>query len=323
MLAEIVTTDHITLLQALLLGIIEGVTEFLPISSTGHLLVSSQMLGAANTSGTFEIVIQLGAIVAVVMFYWKRLCAKIVDVKSNQKSKRFWINLFAAFLPAAVVGLALHDLIDNLLDNRAVQAYVIASTLVVGGIILWWVDEKVAAKEVAPEPLIDADNGAADAPNTSADAPNASADAPNTSVAVLADATSSVSSCDDMTLRQAVWIGIAQCFSLVPGVSRSGSTIVGALLVGLNRAQATEFSFFLSIPTLGAATLYTLVRHFQKLIEVGSLSALCVGTVVSFITAWLVIGWLLRYVANNDFKGFAVYRVVAGLLIAAWAYWYV
>ena len=309
MLAEIVTTDHITLLQALLLGIIEGVTEFLPISSTGHLLVSSQMLGAANTSGTFEIVIQLGAIVAVVMFYWKRLCAKIVDVKSNQKSKRFWINLFAAFLPAAVVGLALHDLIDNLLDNRAVQAYVIASTLVVGGIILWWVDEKVAAKEVAPEPLIDADNGAADAPNTS--------------VAVLADATSSVSSCDDMTLRQAVWIGIAQCFSLVPGVSRSGSTIVGALLVGLNRAQATEFSFFLSIPTLGAATLYTLVRHFQKLIEVGSLSALCVGTVVSFITAWLVIGWLLRYVANNDFKGFAVYRVVAGLLIAAWAYWYV
>lgn len=297
MLAEVVATEHITMLQALLLGIIEGVTEFLPISSTGHLLVSSQMLGAANTSGTFEIVIQLGAIIAVVMFYWKQLLAKLSDVKTNAQSQRFWVNLFIAFLPAAVVGLALHDFIDSLLENRAVQAYVIAFTLVVGGILLWWVDGRVQPAAAFAGSLEDSDSSE------------------NSAV--------SSSSSEDVTTRQALWIGIAQCFSLIPGVSRSGSTIVGALLVGLNRARATEFSFFLSIPTLGAATLYTLVRNFQKLIEVGSIGALVVGTVVSFVTAWLVIGWLLRYVASNDFKGFAVYRIVAGLLIACWAYWYV
>ncbi len=307
MLAQIATTDHITLLQALWLGIIEGITEFLPISSTGHLLVASQMLGAANTAGTFEIVIQLGAIIAVVLFYWQRLWDKLQDVRTNARSQRFWINLFIAFLPAAVVGLLLHDQIDSLLENRSIQAYVIASTLILGGFVLWWVDSRVAP---ALSPL-DSLSGEESAEDSSSDSGEESD-----------RATESIEEEEELTLRQAIWIGVAQCFSLVPGVSRSGSTIVGALLVGLNRARATEFSFFLSIPTLGAATIYTLIKNFAKLAEVGSVGALTLGTVVSFVTAWLAIGWLLRFVATNDFKGFAVYRVVAGLLIAAWAFWY-
>lgn len=286
--------EQISAMQAFWLGVIEGITEFLPISSTGHLLVASQMLGAANTSGTFEIVIQLGAIVAVVLFYWKRLWAKLVDVKTNKHSQDFWVRLFVAFLPAAVVGLLLHDGIDALLENRAIQAYVIAATLVVGGFVLWWVDGYTADNNQMPEAKSESEEKTLE----------------------------SFGEQENITMRQAWWIGFAQCFSLIPGMSRSGATIVGALLVGLNRAKATEFSFFLSIPTLGAATIYTLIKNFSKLVEVGSVGTLGIGTVVAFVTAWLSIGWLLRYVSSNDFKGFAVYRIVAGILIACWAYWY-
>ncbi|MDO5295627.1 MAG: undecaprenyl-diphosphate phosphatase [bacterium] len=293
-----VAAERISMLQALWLGIIEGVTEFLPISSTGHLLVSSQMLGAANTAGTFEIVIQLGAIIAVVIYYWKRLWAKMADVKTNKRSQEFWIRLFIAFLPAAVVGLLLHHWIDSLLENRVVQAYVIGGTLIIGGIVLWWVDSYTAAKNK----------------NLSQSLDDSGEDNPAAAKALHDE--------ENITLRQSLWIGFAQCFALIPGMSRSGATIVGALLVGLNRAKATEFSFFLSIPTLGAATLYTLVKNFSKLVEVGSVGALGLGTVAAFITAWLSIDWLLRYVSSNDFRGFAVYRVAVGLLIIAWANWY-
>ncbi|MBQ7568442.1 undecaprenyl-diphosphate phosphatase [bacterium] len=287
-------------MQALWLGLIEGITEFLPISSTGHLLVSSQMLGAANTAGTFEIVIQLGAIIAVVIYYWKRLWAKLADVTTNKCSQDFWLRLFIAFLPAAVVGLLLHHWIDSLLENRSVQAYVIAVTLIVGGIVLWWVDGYAAAK-----------NGEAPKSGDGSDE-----DAPKGAIEAFEEG-------ENITLKQSLWIGFAQCFALIPGMSRSGATIVGALLVGLNRAKATEFSFYLSIPTLGAATIYTLIKNFSKLVEVGSVGTLGLGTVAAFITAWLSIDWLLRYVSSNDFKLFAVYRIVAGLLIIAWAHWYI
>lgn len=291
--------DRISMMQALWLGIIEGITEFLPISSTGHLLVSSQMLGAANTAGTFEIVIQLGAIIAVVIYYWRRLWAKAADVKTNKRSQEFWIRLFIAFLPAAAVGLLLHHWIDSLLENRVVQAYVIGAVLIAGGVVLWWVDSYTADNNKELERSLD-DSGEENG-KKSAEA---------------------FEEGENVTLRQALWIGFAQCFALIPGMSRSGATIVGALLVGLNRAKATEFSFYLSIPTLGAATLYTLIKNFSKLVEVGSVGALVLGTAAAFITAWLSIDWLLRYVSGNDFKGFAVYRVAAGLLIIAWANWY-
>ncbi|MGM9991791.1 MAG: undecaprenyl-diphosphate phosphatase [Candidatus Bruticola sp.] len=288
--------EQITLLQSFILGVVEGITEFLPISSTGHLLVCSQLIGAANTSGTFEIVIQLGAIIAVVIYYWKRLWEKAVqlfkdgssafDWRSESSSAHFWLSLFLAFLPAAAVGLLLHDWIDILLGDGKMQAYVIAAALFIGGIILLIADREPSAHH---------------------------------SEAVEAQAQSADQQDCRLTYKQAFWIGVAQCFSLIPGVSRSGSTIVGGLLVGLNRSQATDFSFFLSIPTLGAATVYTLVRNYQKVVEIGGLGALSVGTVVSFVTAFAAIGWLLRYVSSNNFKGFAYYRMAAGLIIALWA----
>ncbi|MGM9998039.1 MAG: undecaprenyl-diphosphate phosphatase [Candidatus Bruticola sp.] len=291
--------EQITFIQSLILGIVEGVTEFLPISSTGHLLVCSQLIGAANTSGTFEIVIQLGAIIAVVIYYWKRLWEKALqllkggsqafDWRSESSSAHFWISLFLAFLPAAVVGLLVHDWIDILLGDGKMQAYVIAATLFIGGIILLIVDRDPADRQSS---------------------------ATETELNNESEARSECA----LTYKQALWIGVAQCFSLIPGVSRSGSTIVGGLLVGLNRSQATDFSFFLSIPTLGAATVYTLVRNYQKVVEIGGLGALSVGTVVSFVTAFAAIGWLLRYVSSNNFRGFAYYRMAAGLVIALWAW---
>lgn len=298
--------EQITLLQSLILGVVEGVTEFLPISSTGHLLVCSQLIGAANTSGTFEIVIQLGAIIAVVIYYWKRLWEKASQLFSGNKNAldwrqegsacHFWVSLFLAFLPAAVVGLLVHDWIDILLGDGRLQAYVIAATLFVGGIILLIVDREPSDKDKQTEPkTTDEIANAADGIKTEDKA---------------------------ITYKQALWIGVAQCFSLIPGVSRSGSTIVGGLLVGLNRSQATDFSFFLSIPTLGAATVYTLVRNYQKVVEIGGLGALSVGTIVSFITAFAAIGWLLRYVSSNNFKGFAYYRMAAGIVIALWTIFY-
>ncbi|MBQ7503397.1 undecaprenyl-diphosphate phosphatase [bacterium] len=289
--------EQISALQALILGIVEGITEFLPISSTGHLLVTSQLLDVANSSGTFEIVIQLGAIIAVVIYYWKRLWAKLqltlkdpknFNLKDADNPYHFWINLFAAFFPAAFVGLLCHDFIDMLLEDRHMQAYAIAFTLFVGGIVLWWVDR----------------NGDAPAGENGAE----KVDIEKTDYKV--------------SLKQAIWIGVAQCFALIPGVSRSGSTIVGGLLVGLNRAQATDFSFFLSIPTLGAATVYTLIKSYDKIMTVVGGGALSIGLIVSFIVAYLSIGWLLRYVSANNLKGFAIYRMIAGVFIAGWAYWF-
>lgn len=274
-------TEQITFIQALILGIIEGITEFLPISSTGHLLVSGQMLGAPNTDGTFEIVIQLGAIIAVILYYWKKLWAKVVELPKTKEARHFWIVLFVAFFPAAAVGLLLHDYIDALLASPRLQAYVIAITLIVGGIVLWIVDRKPA--EVAnPE-----DFDCADKP---------------------------------LTFREAIWVGIAQCFALIPGMSRSGATIIGGLLLGLSRARATEFSFYLSIPTLGAATIYTLIKNFHIIVKCGSVASLTVGTIVSFITSYFAISWLLRYISAHNFKGFAIYRIIAGAFIIGWAY---
>lgn len=274
------TTEPISLLQALVLGVVEGITEFLPISSTGHLLVTSQAIGAANTSGTFEIVIQAGAVLAVLLFYRKELWERLRAFPGDWHARRFWFTLLVAFLPAAVVGLALDDLLDALLADRSLQAQVIAWALIMGGIVLWAVDRPRPEGEEERE-----------------------------------DSHGRV-----ITFRQALWIGLAQCLALVPGVSRSGATIVGGLLVGLSRRAATEFSFYLSIPTLGAATGYKLLKDYDTLVQVGSAGSLAVGTVVAFFTSLAAMGWLLHYVSRHDFRGFAVYRVVAGLAILAWAY---
>jgi undecaprenyl-diphosphatase len=255
--------------KAVLLGLVEGVTEFLPISSTGHLLVTSDLLRFdGSIGGTFEIFIQLGAVLAVLGFYARDLLSQARALPHDASARRFWLGIAIAFVPAAVLGLALHDWIKRVLF---VSPTVIAWSLIVGGLIFLWVERL---------------------PQRSA-------------------ATSDVT---QISLRQALGIGIAQVCALVPGVSRSGATIIGGMLAGLDRQAATSFSFYLALPTLGAATLVDLYGSLDQLAP-EDLVGLIVGTVVSLIVAWASIGWLLRYVARHTFVPFGLYRIAAGLII--------
>lgn len=263
-------------LSAVLLGVVEGVTEFLPISSTGHLIVAENLIGYRDAGETFTIVIQLGAILAVVFYYWKLLVEKISHLfQGSRTARRFWINIIVACIPAAVIGLLFEKKIKALLFTPTV----VAISLIVGGIILYIVEQRRAEPANVAEGL---------EPDL-----------------------------DGITLRQALWVGVAQVFSvLFPGTSRSGSSLVGGLLAGMNRVTATAFSFFLGIPLLGAAALYSLYKARHTISQVaGGTSALIIGTVVSFIVALASVSWLLRYVSRHDFRGFAIYRVVAGIVI--------
>jgi undecaprenyl-diphosphatase len=255
-------------LKTVFLGIVEGVTEFLPISSTAHLVVASDLVRFRESmGGTFEVFIQFGAVLAVIAFYSADLLRQARELPSNPHTRRFWIAIFIAFVPAAVAGLLLRDFIKNQLFASPV---VIALALILGGIVL-------IAIERMPRPK-------------------------------------TTERADSVTWRQAFAIGLVQVISLVPGVSRSGATIVGGLLTGLDRPAATTFAFYLAIPTLGAATLYDLARSIRGLNQ-GDLAFLLVGTVVTAIVAWAAIGWLLRYVAHHTFVTFGIYRIIAGAIV--------
>ena len=256
--------------QVIFLGIVEGITEFLPISSTGHLLIASKAIGFENNiGGTFEIFIQLGAVLAVVVYYARDLLEQARAVRSDSGVRHFWAGIVIAFLPAAVIGLLLHDWIKQVLFDSPT---LIAWSLIVGGIIFLiveWLPQRAVVSDVRK-----------------------------------------------ISFGQALAIGIAQVSALIPGVSRSGSSIVGGLLGGLDRPTATRFAFYLSIPTLGAATVVDLLGSLDQ-IGPGDVGRLAVGTLVSFVVAWLSIGWLLRYVARHTFVAFGVYRIVAGIVILA------
>jgi undecaprenyl-diphosphatase len=257
-------------LKTVALGIVEGVTEFLPISSTGHLLVASQLLHFSESmGGTFEVFIQFGAVLAVLGFYAGDLLGQARALPRDPLTRRFWLAIALAFLPAAVLGLALRDFIKSQLFT---QPAVIAWSFIIGGVVL-------IAIEYLPRKVI----------TTQATA---------------------------VSWPQALAIGCAQVVALVPGVSRSGATIVGGLLAGLSRPAATSFSFYLAIPTLGAATLYDLARSVRDL-KSGDVAFLLVGTIVAGLVAWLSIGWLLRYVGNHTFIPFGIYRILAGLVLLA------
>jgi undecaprenyl-diphosphatase len=261
--------------QAIILGIVEGITEFLPVSSTGHLIVVEHLLGFRDQSNTFTIVIQIGAILAVVLFYWRDLLARVLGLFSGQKNAlQFWLKLVIATIPAAILGLLLEEVLSNF-DTPLM----VAISLIVGGVILYWLETVRGNKQTAPEPL--------------------------------------EPQIDSISTRQAFLIGCFQVLALLfPGTSRSGASIVGGWLVGLNRVTATAFSFYLGIPTLGAAGLYKLYKARDQLSALpGGGVALLVGSVVSLVTAFLAVGWLLRYVSKNNFKGFAIYRIVAGAVI--------
>ncbi|GGO33320.1 undecaprenyl-diphosphate phosphatase [Deinococcus humi] len=257
---------------AALLGLVEGITEFLPVSSTGHLIVAADLLKFRDSGGTFEIVIQLGAVLAVIAYYWRDLLTQARALSVDRDVRQLWLGVALAFLPAAVLGFLFSSLITRYLFSPVV----VAISLIVGGMVLWVIEGRPVA--------------------------------------------ATTHGLTQVSPRQALLVGCAQCLALVPGVSRSASSIIGGLLTGLDRPTATAFSFYLSIPTLGAATLYALVKG-RGVLGTAQLGPLTVGLAVSFITALLAVGWLLRYVSRHTFRGFAVYRVVVGLAILGWALW--
>jgi len=251
------------ILNALILGVVEGLTEFLPISSTGHLILASDLLGANDERGkVFDIAIQTGAILAVIWEYRARFFR--VDPK-------LWLNLIVAFIPAAVLGLAFGAYIKAHLFS----AVPVASAFIVGGLIILFVERKKLSSRV--------------------------------------DGTEAMSWLD------ALKVGIAQCFALIPGTSRSGATIIGGMLFGLSRRAATEFSFFLAVPTLLAAGAYELWKN-RALFAARDLPMFAVGLAAAFFCAFIVIRWLIRYVATHDFRPFAWYRIVFGAVVLLTAY---
>lgn len=255
-------------LKVIILGIVEGITEFLPISSTGHLIVTAALLDFQNSlGGTFEIFIQLGAVLAVMVYYWRDLFRQARALPTQRQTQQFWLNILIAAVPAALIGFLLRDWIKAVLFTPAV----VAVSLIVGG-ILFLIIERRPAQAV-----------------TTADA-------------------------EQINLRQAVLIGLAQVTALIPGVSRSGASIIGGMQAGLNRQAATQFSFFLALPTLGGATVFELITSLDE-ISPDQLAALLLGMVVSGIVAWLSIGWLLRYISRNTFTAFGYYRIIAGAVI--------
>lgn len=258
------------ILVAILLGIVEGVTEFLPISSTGHLIISEKLLGFNDVQDMFTVVVQLGAILAVIWFYWRDLWSKVVGLfKGDTEALKFWKILVIASIPAGIVGLALESSMEDF-----TKPLVIAISLIVGGIILWLVDNKPVPKTTEKPDL------------------------------------------RPISSKQALLVGLGQSVAIVPGVSRSGATIVTGLMSGLNRSTATAFSFYLSIPVLVLASVFKLYKHGDQLSQIsGGGAALLAGMAAAFITALLTIGWLLRYVSRHNFRPFAYYRIAVGLLI--------
>jgi undecaprenyl-diphosphatase len=280
----------VDLLNAVIMGIVEGITEFLPVSSTGHLIVTARILNFQDPSLTFTVVIQLGAILAVVFYYFKDLLARTVGLfRFERLALRFWGNLLIATLPAVVIGLALEDVLSNF-DTP----FVVGLALVIGGVVLYVLEEVRGRAARAPAGTLAANPEVVG--NT----------VPEPKI-------------DSITPIQALWIGFAQVLALLfPGTSRSGAAIVGGWLVGLDRVTATAFSFYLGLPTLGGAALYKLYKARDALSSLpGGAPALLLGTVVSGVTAFLAVSWLLNYVSRNTFKGFAVYRIVAGAVILA------
>lgn len=262
--------DLILLLKAFILGLVEGATEFLPISSTGHLIIVGDLLNFNDDKGKiFEIVIQLGAILAVCYEFKKRLTDMLTHITTQATSQKFVINLFIAFLPAALLGLAFHHQIKEYLFSP----FSVAIALIVGGFVILLI-ENTAKKPVTFD-------------------------------------------IEALTALQALKIGLAQAVSLVPGVSRAGATILGGMVFGLSRQAATEFSFFLAIPIMFAATAYDLLKSWQ-LLSIDDTPMFVVGFITAFISALLVIKMLLRFVATHNFKVFAWYRIIFGAIVLAY-----
>jgi len=265
-------TDPTLLLQALLLGLVEGVTEFLPISSTGHLIIAGQLLGFnGEKAKVFMIAIQLAAIFAVVWEYRARLGHVVMTLHSEPASQRLAVNLMAGFLPAAVLGFLFYKEIKSYLFNPIV----VASALVIGGVLILWAERR---KHVVSTETI-----------------------------------------DELNWRRALAVGFAQALAMIPGTSRSGATIIGGLFLGLSRKTAAEFSFFLAIPTMFAATAYDLYKNW-RLFDVHDVPLFAVGGIAAFVSALIAVRTLIKFVSRHDYTLFAWYRIVFGGVVLATAY---
>ncbi|WP_198970891.1 undecaprenyl-diphosphate phosphatase [Xylophilus sp. ASV27] len=265
--------DTVLLAKAAVMGVVEGLTEFLPISSTGHLILAGSLLGFDDAKAkVFDIAIQTGAIFAVILVYWQKIRATLVALPTQRQARRFTLNVLIGFLPAVLLGLLFGRLIKEHLFTPAV----VATTFILGGFVILWAERRQQR-----------------------------------SVRVQA--------VEDMTPLDALKVGLVQCLAMVPGTSRSGATIIGGMLLGLSRKAATDFSFFLAIPTLIGAGVYSLYKE-RALLSMADLPMFAVGLVFSFASAWLCVRWLLRYISTHSFTPFAWYRIAFGIVVLATAW---
>ena len=265
--------DAVLLVKAAIMGVVEGLTEFLPVSSTGHLILAGALLGFDDEKAkVFDIAIQTGAILAVIIVYWQKIRNTLVALPTQAAAQRFALNVFIAFVPAVILGL---------LFGKAIKAHlftpvVVASTFIIGGFIILWAEKRQQT-------------------------------------------TVRIHDVDDMTPLDAIKVGLVQCLAMVPGTSRSGATIIGGMLLGLSRKAATDFSFYLAIPTLVGAGAYSLYKE-RAILSAADLPMFGVGLLFSFISAWLCVRWLLRYIASHSFVPFAWYRIAFGIVVLATAW---
>ena len=272
--------DPLLLIKAAVMGVVEGLTEFLPISSTGHLILAGALLDFADAKAkVFEIAIQSGAILAVIIVYWQRLSAAVLHLPDSAGARRFVMNVLIGFLPAALIGLLAYKTIKAYLFN----APVVATSFIVGGLIILWAEARQRDHHVRVEQV------------------------------------------DTMSPWDALKVGLVQCLGMIPGTSRSGATIIGGMLLGLSRRAATDFSFFLAIPTLIGAGAYSLYKE-RAMLSAADTPLFATGFVVSFLAAWVCVHWLLRYIATHRFTAFAWYRIAFGIVVLVthfmgWVHW--
>ncbi len=270
------------LLKAAVMGVVEGLTEFLPISSTGHLILAGALLGFDDDKAkVFDIAIQTGAIFAVILVYWQKIKSTVIALPTQRLARRFVLNVFIAFVPAVVLGL----LFGSAIKAHLFTPTVVASSFIIGGFIILWVEGW------GRKPLHEGH--------------------PDDHARII--------NVESMTPMDALKVGLVQCLAMVPGTSRSGATIIGGMLLGMSRKAATDFSFYLAIPTLIGAGVYSLYKE-RALLSMADVPMFAVGLMFSFLSAWLCVRWLLRYIATHSVVVFAWYRIAFGIVVLATAY---
>ncbi|WP_299515069.1 undecaprenyl-diphosphate phosphatase [uncultured Limnohabitans sp.] len=265
--------DLMLLLKAAVMGVVEGLTEFLPISSTGHLILAGALLGFDDDKAkVFDIAIQTGAILAVIIVYWQKISSTVRALPHSAAAQRFALNVFIAFVPAVILGL----MFGKAIKANLFTPEVVATTFIIGGFIILWAERRQAR-------------------------------------------TVRIGEVEDMRWQDALKVGLVQCLAMIPGTSRSGATIIGGMLLGMSRKAATDFSFYLAIPTLIGAGAYSLYKD-RALLSMADAPMFAVGLLFSFLSAWVCVRWLLKFISTNSFEVFAWYRIVFGLVVLGTSY---